>query len=110
VRAALSVAFLPSLTLVSYHDRLKTWTRQEGTVRLSEDDGPPSHSFLGDDFDVPEEGEEGYDDVGGGGIRREDTDYVPPVALQRVGTMQMETSSLSMGEDAAPTPPPKDRA
>jgi hypothetical protein len=87
--------------LPACHDRLKTWTRQEGTVRLSEDDGPPSHSFLGDDYDVPEEGEERYNDDSAVNIRRGDTSSVPPIALQRVGTM---------GEDEAPTPPPKDRA
>jgi hypothetical protein len=30
---------------------LKTWTRQEGTVRLSIDDGPPAAEFLEDDYD-----------------------------------------------------------
>ncbi|KAI0252282.1 hypothetical protein BJV78DRAFT_1281840 [Lactifluus subvellereus] len=90
--------------------QLKTWTRQEGAVRLSEDDGPPSHSFLGDDYDVPEGDEEGYDDDGAGGNRRENTNHVPPVALQGVGTMRTEASSLPMVEDAPPSPPPKDRA
>lgn len=31
--------------------RLKTWTGNEGRIRLSEDDGPPAHSFVGDDDD-----------------------------------------------------------
>jgi hypothetical protein len=79
--------------------RLKTWTRQEGAVRLSEDDGPPSHLFLGDDYDVPEEGEERYNDDSAANIPQGDTSSVPPIALQRVGTM---------GEDEIPTPPPKD--
>jgi len=35
--------------------RLKTFTRTEGTIRLSEDDGPPSNEFLGDDFDEDNE-------------------------------------------------------
>lgn len=30
--------------------RLKTFTRTEGAIRLSEDDGPPASEFLGDDF------------------------------------------------------------
>ena len=29
--------------------RLKTWTRREGAVRLSIDDGPPAAEFLEDD-------------------------------------------------------------
>jgi len=29
--------------------RLKTITRQEGRIRLSEDDGPPAHEFLEDE-------------------------------------------------------------
>ncbi|KAH7911282.1 hypothetical protein BJ138DRAFT_1006937, partial [Hygrophoropsis aurantiaca] len=39
-------------TVVSH--QLKTWTRQEGTIRLSEDDGPPATEFLtdADDEDV----------------------------------------------------------
>ncbi|KAF8841878.1 hypothetical protein BDN67DRAFT_481184 [Paxillus ammoniavirescens] len=32
--------------------QLKTWTTQEGQIRLSEDDGPPATEFLADD-DVP---------------------------------------------------------
>ncbi|KIM41857.1 hypothetical protein M413DRAFT_139366 [Hebeloma cylindrosporum] len=35
--------------------RLKTFTRAEGTIRLSEDDGPPASEFLGDDFDEDNE-------------------------------------------------------
>ena len=31
--------------------RLKTWTRREGTIRLSIDDGPPATEFLEDDYD-----------------------------------------------------------
>jgi hypothetical protein len=38
---------------------LKTFTRTEGTIRLSEDDGPPASEFLGDDFD---EDNEHFDD------------------------------------------------
>ena len=31
--------------------RLKTLTRPEGRIRLSEDDGPPATEFLEDDYD-----------------------------------------------------------
>jgi hypothetical protein len=41
-----------------YLYRLKTWTRQEGTIRLSVDDGPPAAVFLGDDDDDDDEGVE----------------------------------------------------
>lgn len=30
---------------------MKTFTRTEGAIRLSEDDGPSATEFLGDDFD-----------------------------------------------------------
>ena len=31
--------------------RLKTWTGQEGNIRLSVDDGPSAAEFLEDDYD-----------------------------------------------------------
>ncbi|KAG9310955.1 hypothetical protein JVU11DRAFT_8830 [Chiua virens] len=37
-----------SLRAVVSH-QLKTWTRQEGQIRLSEDDGPAATEFLADD-------------------------------------------------------------
>jgi hypothetical protein len=49
--------------LVSH--QLKTWTRSEGRIRLSEDDGPPAAEFLGngdDDDDESEELEDNEDD------------------------------------------------
>jgi len=36
--------------------RLKTWTRREGTIRLSIDEGPPAREFLEDDYDEDHEG------------------------------------------------------
>lgn len=42
------------LTLTSVV-RLNTWTRKEGRIRLSEDDGPPVHEFLQDDYDEDNE-------------------------------------------------------
>ena len=35
--------------------RLQTWTRREGNIRLSMDDGPPSRSFLDEDYDEDNE-------------------------------------------------------
>lgn len=35
--------------------RLKTWTGQEGNIRLSVDEGPPAHEFLEDDYDEDNE-------------------------------------------------------
>jgi hypothetical protein len=75
--------------------RLKTWTRQEGAVRLSEDDGPPAHTFLEEDDD---EREEEDSESGDDGIGQEDIRRVPPVELQRVGITRAD----------AP-PPPQDR-
>lgn len=44
-------------------NRLKTWTRSEGRIRLSEDDGPPSREFLEDDSNEESEGlDDDYDD------------------------------------------------
>ena len=82
--------------------RLKTWTRQEGAVRLSEDDGPPAHSFLEDEED--DEQEEEDDEIGGDGIRWENTRRVPPVELQRVGITRAEAPRLLMNEDRPPPP------
>ncbi|EGN94833.1 hypothetical protein SERLA73DRAFT_187901 [Serpula lacrymans var. lacrymans S7.3] len=31
--------------------QLKTWSRQEGAIRLSQDDGPSAAEFLEDDYD-----------------------------------------------------------
>ena len=81
--------------------RLKTWTRQEGAVRLSEDDGPPAHSFLGEDDD--EEDEEGESD--GDSIGQENTRRVPPVELRRVGITRADVPSLAVNEDMTPPPP-----
>jgi hypothetical protein len=72
-------------------------------VRLSEDDGPPAHSFLGDDDD--QEGEVGAvgEQDNDGGNRRESTPLVPSVELQRPGRLVEVT-----GLDVPPVPPPKD--
>lgn len=70
-------------------------------MRLSEDDGPPAHSFLGDDDDeVGAVNEEDND----GGNRRESTPLVLSVGLQRPGRL-VEVTGL---EDVPPVPPPKD--
>ena len=38
-----------------YAFRLKTLTRSEGRIRLSEDNGPPANEFLADDYDEDNE-------------------------------------------------------
>ncbi|OSX58002.1 hypothetical protein POSPLADRAFT_1174005 [Postia placenta MAD-698-R-SB12] len=43
-----------SLRTVVAH-KLTTWTRKDGQIRLSIDDGPPAHEFLQDDFDEDRE-------------------------------------------------------
>lgn len=35
--------------------RLQTWSRGEGNIRLSVDDGPPAREFLDDDYDEDNE-------------------------------------------------------
>ncbi|KAH9060671.1 hypothetical protein EDB87DRAFT_1683367 [Lactarius vividus] len=88
--------------------QLKTWTRQEGAVRLSEDDGPPAHSFLEEDDDDGQEEEGGESDSDG--IGWENARRVPPVELQRVGIARADASGLPMmNEGTPPPPPPKDR-
>ncbi|KAH9837734.1 uncharacterized protein C8Q71DRAFT_754211 [Rhodofomes roseus] len=52
---ALCVVFLlwrraSTLRKVVAH-QLNTWTQNQGTIRLSEDDGPPAIEFLSNDFD-----------------------------------------------------------
>ena len=88
--------------------RLKTWTRQEGAVRLSEDDGPPAHTFLGEDDD--DDGLEDEDSESGAGddIGQEDARRVPDVELQRVGVPRVDSDASRVNEDTPP-PPPKVR-
>ncbi len=70
-------------------------------MRLSEDDGPPAHLFLGDDED--QEGE-GGDDNDFGDIRGDTSHLPPPVELQSVGITRVEVTDL---EAVPPAPPPK---
>ena len=82
--------------------RLKTWTRQEGAVRLSEDDGPPAHLFLGDGEGQEDEVDDD-DDIGV--IGENASHFPPPVELQSVGITRVGVTH----EDVPPAPPPKDR-
>ncbi|TFK48216.1 hypothetical protein OE88DRAFT_1737911 [Heliocybe sulcata] len=68
--------------------QLKTWSRAEGTIRLSEDNGPSHREFLDDDYD---------DDNAG----LEDDEPLAHRAeqLRLAGTPR---------PDAPPPPPPKD--
>ena len=71
-------------------------------MRLSEDDGPPAHLFLGDD-------EEQDDEIGGGdgiGGIGENAHLPPPVELQSVGITRVDV--IGHDEDVPPAPPPKD--
>ncbi|KAI0285591.1 hypothetical protein BC826DRAFT_1051712 [Russula brevipes] len=81
--------------------QLKTWTRQEGAVRLSEDDGPPAHSFLGDDEEIEEDLSDGGEDDDGARANPQ------PVELQTVGITRFEVVDP---EEVPPIPPAKDRA
>lgn len=88
--------------------RLKTWTRQEGAVRLSEDDGPPAHTFLGEDDDDDELEDEDSESGAGDDIGQEDARRVPDVELQRVGVPRVDSDTPRVNEDTPP-PPPKVR-
>ena len=70
-------------------------------MRLSEDDGPPAHSFLGDDEELEDEVSDGDEDVDSDG-----TPFVPSVGLQILGRTPVEVTTL---EDVPPVPPAKDR-
>jgi hypothetical protein len=72
-------------------------------VRLSEDDGPPAHLFLGDD---EEQEEEVGDDDEIGNIRGNTSHVPPPVELQTVAITRGEVTGH---EAVPPVPPPKDR-
>lgn len=72
-------------------------------MRLSEDDGPPAHLFLGDD----EEQEDEVGDIGDiGGIGENALHLPSPVELQSVGITRVDVSGH---EDVPPAPPPKDQ-
>ncbi|KAI0043423.1 hypothetical protein FA95DRAFT_404516 [Auriscalpium vulgare] len=73
--------------------QLKTWTRQEGTIRLSEDDGPPARSFLEDEYD---EDNDGLNDE--------------PLALcsQELRTGRAAGQLPAEAAEQPPLPPPKD--
>lgn len=71
-------------------------------MRLSEDDGPPAHMFLGDD----EEHDDDVGDVGDIGDIGENASHLPPVELQSVGIAHVDVTRY---EDVPPAPPPKDR-
>ena len=70
-------------------------------MRLSEDDGPPAHSFLEDDEELEGEVGDGNEDVDSAS-----PPFVPSVGLQRLGRSQVEGTIF---EDVPPVPPAKDR-
>lgn len=59
--------------------RLKTFTRTEGRIRLSVDDGPPAREFLEDDYD--EDNEVLEYEQGGGQARKTNSGDGGPEAL-----------------------------
>ena len=54
--------WLYSNVLLNFTHRLKTWREPEGRIRLSQDDGPPAHEFIGDDYDEDNENLDDDDD------------------------------------------------
>ncbi|KAI0263215.1 hypothetical protein BC834DRAFT_827914, partial [Gloeopeniophorella convolvens] len=73
--------------------QLKTWTRQEGAVRLSEDDGPSASSFL-EDEDLDDDSDE-----------LESAPRLPSAELQSMGRSRAEASA-DLG--IPPAPPAKE--
>ena len=72
-------------------------------MRLSEDDGPPAHLFLGDDDELGEElGDEDLASV----IRGNASRVPPAVELQ---TVTITRDEVAGHEAVPPIPPPKDR-
>lgn len=54
VRGPILMWYIHSTPSSNVH-RLKTWKQPEGQIRLSSDEGPPSHEFLEDDYDEDNE-------------------------------------------------------
>ncbi|THH12427.1 hypothetical protein EW146_g7708 [Bondarzewia mesenterica] len=75
-----------ALRVVVSH-QLKTWSRREGNIRLSEDDGPPANSFLEDEYD-------------------DDNDRLDDEHLRLTRT-DLPALPLNLDE-SPPLPPPKD--
>jgi hypothetical protein len=46
-----ALLFLPLYLTRDRSPRLQTWSRRDGRIRLSTDDGPPAAEFLEDDYD-----------------------------------------------------------
>ncbi|CCM00714.1 uncharacterized protein FIBRA_02754 [Fibroporia radiculosa] len=81
--------------------QLNTWTRKEGAVRLSEDDGPPAHEFLDDDYDDDRERIPDDEPLAAAIERTRSND-----AGQEVfGTASAD--AVDPSRNAPPTPPPK---
>lgn len=84
--------------------RLNTWTQKQGTIRLSEDDGPPAIEFLSNDFD------EDHQRIG--------DDEPLAVTAERLRAADVDAASADTGleglegdelpdSDSPPTPLPK---
>lgn len=63
MRSDVALLSFSSLKMPSF-SRLKTITRSEGQIRLSQDDGPPAHEFLEDDESTEDALELDAGDVG----------------------------------------------
>ncbi|KAL4065498.1 hypothetical protein V8B97DRAFT_1984506 [Scleroderma yunnanense] len=75
-------------TVVSH--QLKTWTTDEGRIRLSEDDGPAATEFLSDaDDETP--------------VRLDRADFIPPQVQGQVPSSRAETACYPPGGQSKPT-------
>ncbi|KZT68033.1 hypothetical protein DAEQUDRAFT_672147, partial [Daedalea quercina L-15889] len=83
--------------------QLITWTQKQGTIRLSEDDGPPAIEFLSNDFDEDHQ--------------RIDDDEPFAATAERLQAANTHTAAADAGsegleegellDEVPPVPPPK---
>lgn len=104
VRTGLFNGHSPSADEPTY--RLKTWTRQEGTIRLSMDDGPASREFLDDDYD-----EDNADIADDEPLALRAQELRPKPVTRTGGSLPRSTSSeastlFEVDEYGTPPPPP----
>ena len=90
--------------------RLKAWTRQEGTIRLSLDDAPAAREFLDDDYD---EDNAGISDDEPLALRaqqlrpqRNNSAVIDSRREQMLPVVNESSTLFQVDEDDIPPPPP----
>ena len=84
--------------------RLNTWTQKQGTIRLSEDDGPPAIEFLSNEFDEDHQhiGDDEPLAVTAKRLRAANAD----AASAGIGSEGFEEDEVSSGSPPPPLPKP----